>query len=198
MQAQNSHTSSSLTPTGQQNQQLSFEQQLFQLQNRIQELELENRKLVTASQNVTRSKPVSYHKANSWTCFNKIIMTTMNDTLTRENASEDVQQELGIVFQPNGVVVSNFNDKTGNQIVLRELGAYSGNVQGIMKHCGRLWQSIPGDVKEKWGQHAKQVNEKNAALRQQELAQRQTPNQPFVSNLMTPQSQQTENPDSSN
>eukprot|EP00462_Mataza_sp_D1_P017442 CAMPEP_0175165798 /NCGR_PEP_ID=MMETSP0087-20121206/27306_1 /TAXON_ID=136419 /ORGANISM="Unknown Unknown, Strain D1" /LENGTH=123 /DNA_ID=CAMNT_0016455255 /DNA_START=295 /DNA_END=664 /DNA_ORIENTATION=+ len=122
----------------------------------------------------------------------------MNDTLTRENASEDVQQELGIVFQPNGVVVSNFNDKTGNQIVLRELGAYSGNVQGIMKHCGRLWQSIPGDVKEKWGQHAKQVNEKNAALRQQELAQRQTPNQPFVSNLMTPQSQQTENPDSSN
>lgn len=153
--------------------QMSTDSRIEELQRQVTELRLQNEKLQQQQLENSQKKKANLtacKKMNRWTCFNAHMMKILNSTLVEESVPQDVQKELCIRQMENGTVLSNYNDKNSNEsICLRELGAYSGNVQGIMKHCGRLWANLPSDVKLKWTEYATDLNSRNQEQRQFEL-----------------------------
>jgi hypothetical protein len=143
---------------------------ILRLQQEINSLKLQNEELKDIQTQTVQARLTPEKKLNRWTCFNAHMMKILNNVLGEETVPSEVQKELCIKQMQDGTIVSDYTDKNTNQIIqLRELGGFSGNVQGIMKHCGRLWSSLPVDVKSKWTKYAIDLNQKNVEQRRMEL-----------------------------
>lgn len=147
-----------------------YDSKILRLQQEIDALKLRNEELRDIQSQTVQAKITPFKKLNRWTCFNAHMMKILNNVLVEESVPSEVQKELCIKQLQDGTIVSDYADKNTNQVIqLRELGGFSGNVQGIMKHCGRLWANLPVDVKSKWTKYAIDMNQKNVEQREMEL-----------------------------
>ena len=100
-------------------------------------------------------------KTTKWTAFSKHMMSFLNDVLAspHQEIKAHVIEELKLDIKQNtGDIFSQYNDKDGNIILLKSCNSYAGNVQGIMKHCGQLWQNLSGDSKNLWQEYSEKCN----------------------------------------
>ena len=119
----------------------------------------EEKKTFTSTNNYQKPEHVK-KKITKWTAFSKHMMSFLNDVLSSPNQEikTSVVEELKLEIKDTGEIFSQYNDKEGNAILLKGCSSYAGNVQGIMKHCGKLWQNLSGDSKDLWQQYSEKCN----------------------------------------